>query len=312
MKNRSFWIAIAFALLVSLVSLALLAEPIGKDVWLRATEPLNPKLLDRIETRLSRQLREPGIRILEGADPDAVEGGYVAGYLGRKHPWADILQVSRPDNPLLMEGCREHARSRILDNAVDRAGMLEHLHEQVEVWDQIKKGARQLRVSEILLHLADCRMGCAAYMSGILSCHIEGVRSRSRTIVYFEADQPWPQTEHYFVFSRRDEGRITAFARKVLAEGKDIILFSRTSGAIAFDQHNISGNNAMAWRRARVVDRLLTAAGVPRDRIRWKILAWETPRLAASDIASAYGFLADWESMPDKQAMDHSVVMVAH
>ncbi len=312
MNNHSFWTAIALAVPVGVISLALAAEPTSGGVQSRAGDPLNLKLVDRIETRLSRQLRESGTLIQQGADPDVVEGGYAADYHGRNDPWTDILQVSRPDNPLLTEECRDRALARTLDNASDRSSMLEHLRRQVEYWGQVRQGARHLRLSEILLHLADCGEGCGPFLSGVLNCHIEGVRSRPRTIVYFDAGRPRPHEERYFVFSSRDERRITELARTAMTEGKDIILFSRASGDGAFDQHNTSGNNAVAWRRARVVDRLLIANGVPRDRIRWKILSWETPRLAAGDVAGAYGFLDDWKSMPNKQSMDRSVVLVTY
>ena len=63
MKNRSFWTAIAWAVPAGLISLALVAEPSASVVHSRAGDPLNLKLLDRIETRLSRQLRESGITI---------------------------------------------------------------------------------------------------------------------------------------------------------------------------------------------------------------------------------------------------------
>jgi hypothetical protein len=311
MSNRSFWIVIASAASAGLISLALAAEPRGFEVVSRAPDPLDLRLLDRLDTRLSRQLRAAGIRIREGADPDVVEGLYAAGYHGRNDPWNDILQVSRPDNPLITDACRERALARVLDNAADRESVAEHLREQVDVWRQVRQGARHLRLSEILLHLADCREGCGAYLSGILSCHIDGVRSRPRTIVYFDAGRPREDEERYFVFSRRDERRISELARAALAEGRDVILLSRAAGAGAFDRNNLSGNNALAWRRARVVDNLLIAAGVPRDRIRWKILSWETPRLAASDVARGYGFLDDWQSMQDKRDMDRSVVLVA-
>ncbi len=312
MKNRSFWIAIAWAMLASMASLALLAEPRGNAVQPSAVEPLSVKLRDRIETRLSRQLHELGIGIEQGADPDVVEGGYAAAHNGRNEPWNDILQVSRPDNPLLTEACRQRALARVLDNASDPAGTREHLKGQVDHWHQVRRGARQLRLSEILLHFASCRDGCAPYMAGIMSCHIEGVRGRHRAIVYFDAGRPRSYEEAYFVFSKRDESRINELARRALAGGKHVILLSRASGAGAFDSYNISGNNAVAWSRARVVDKLLVAAGVPRDRIQWKILSWETPRLAAGDVAGAYGFLKDWQSMPDKQSMDQSVILVTH
>ena len=312
MKNRSFWIAIAWAVPAIMASPALFAEPRGHGVHSRAIKPLDVKLRDRIETRMSQQLHMSGTEIQQGADPDVLEGGYAAAYHGRNEPWTDILQVSRLDNPLLAEACRERVLDRILDNASDRAGTLEHLRGQVEIWDQVRQGARQLRLSEVLQHMASCSGGCAPYMSGILSCHIEGVRGRDRTIVYFDAERPRAHEERYYVFSRRDESRISELARKALASGKNIILFSRAGGSGALDGHNISGNNALAWRRARVVDRLLITAGVPRDRIQWKILAWEAPRLAAGDVAEAYGFLDDWRSMADKQSMDQSVVLVAH
>lgn len=312
MKNRYLWIVIATTLPMGLISLSLVAEPKDRLVQSQATEQLDLKLLDRTEVRLSHQLRDVGILIQDGADPDVVEGGYVASYHGRNDPWNDILQVSRPDNPLVTEACRERALAKVLDNAADRASVDDHLRSQVNYWGQVRQGARHLRLSEILLHMADCHEGCGAFMAGILSCHIEGVRSRPRTIVYFKTGSPRLYEEHYFVFSKRDEGRIAELARQALTEGTDIILFSRAAGAGALDQHNISGNNTLAWRRARVVDRLLIASGVPRDRIRWKILSWETPRLSASDVARTYGFLDDWANMPDKEAMDRSVVLVAY
>ncbi len=310
--NRSIWIAIACAVQLSMAAPALRAEPRGNAVHSRGVEPLSVKLLDRIETRLSRQLQQSGFGIQQGADPDVLEAGYAAAYDGRNEPWNDILQLSRPENPLLSDACRERARTRVLDNASDRAATLEHMQGQVEYWDQVRQGARHLRLSEILLHMATCNHGCAPYLSGILSCHIEGVRGRGRTIVYFDADRPRMHEELFFAFSRRDQRRIRELARAALADGKNIILFSRVGGAGALDTHNISGNNAIAWRRARAVDKALVAAGVPRDRIQWQILSWETPRLAAGDVADAYGFLDDWQGMADKQSMDQSVVLVAH
>ncbi len=309
--HRSFWIAVAWAVPASLAAPAH-GEPTSYRVHSRAVQQLDVKLLDRIESRLSRQLYAAGIAIQEGADPDVLEAGYVAHYHGGNEPWNDILQVSRPDNPLLTDACRERALDRVLDNASDRGAMRDHLEGQVESWDEVRQGARRLRLSEILLHMASCSDGCAPYLSGILSCHIEGVRSRDRAIVYFDADRPRSYEEPYFVFGRRDEERIRALADKALARGKNVILFSRTGGDGAFDAHNISGNSAIAWRRARVVDRMLIAAGMPRDRIQWKNLSWETPRLAAGDVAEAYGFVDDWQSMTDKQSMDQSVVLVVH
>lgn len=312
MNSRSLWITIAWTVPASLASLTLLAEPKGKTDVSRTVEPLTVKLRDRIEVRLSRQLHESGIGIQEGADPDVVEAGYATAHPDKSGPWNDILQVARPDNPMVTEACRQRTRTRILRNASDRKVTLEHLKGQVERWDQVRQGARRLRLSEILLHMANCPLGCGSYLSGISSCHIEGIRGRERTIVYFDADRPREYEERYFVFDRRDERRIQDLARKALTADKNILLLSRASGANAFDTHNLSGNNAIAWSRARVVNNLLVAAGVPRDRILWKILSWETPRLAAGDVAEAYGFLDDWQSLPDKQAMDQSVVLVAY
>ncbi len=285
--------------------------PRGNGVHSPAGEPLTLKLLDRLETKMSQQLFESGIKIQQGADPDVVEGGYLAAYHGQNDPWNDILQVSRLDNPLITEACRTKALERALNNATDREQVIDHLREQVDLWTELRQGARQLRLSEILTHLAECQGGCGPYMSGVLSCHIEGVRSHSRAIVYFDVGRPRATEERYFVFSRGDESRITEFARQALQAGQDILLLSRASILNAYDRHNISGNNAIAWRRARVVDRLLIDHGFPRDRIQWKILAWEMPRLVASDVAAAYGFLDDWNSMPNKQYMDQSVVLVA-
>ena len=309
MKNRSFWIAVVPA---GLIALTLAAEPKSFELRPRAIDSLDLKLLDRMETRLSQQLHAAGLRIQECADPDVVEGRYVAGYHGRNDPWNDVLQISRPDNPLITGACRDRVLDRVLDNAADRMATARHLRLQTEIWQQVREGARHLRLSEILLHLADCREGCSAYLSGILSCHIGGVRREPRTIVYFDAGRPRVYEERYYTFSRRDERRIHELAREVLAAGKDVILFARAAGAGAFDRHNTSGGNALAWRRARVVDNLLIAAGVPRDRIRWTILSWEPPRLATSDVARGYGFLDDWLSMTNKQDMDRSVVLVAH
>ncbi len=293
-------------------ALVLGAEPEGNGVHSPASEPLTLKLLDRIETRMSQQLFESGIKIQQGADPDVVEGGYIAPRHGQNDPWNDILQVSRLDNPLITEACRTKALERALNNATDREQAISHLRDQVELWGELRQGARQLRLSEILIHLAECEGGCGPYMSGVLSCHVQGVRNHPRAIVYFDVGRPRETEERYFVFSRDDEHRITEFARGALEADQDILLLSRASILNAYDRHNISGNNAIAWRRARVVDRLLIDHGFPRDRIRWKILAWEMPRLAASDVAGAYGFLDDWNDMPNKQHMDQSVVLVAY
>lgn len=306
-------LGISAALVAGLLgALALGAEPRGNGVHAPADRPLTLKLLDRLETKMSHQLYQSGIKIQQGADPDVVEGGYVAGYHGQNDPWNDVLQVSRLDNPLVTEACRAKALERALSNATDREEVIRHLRDQVDHWTELRQGARQLRLSEILLHLAECRGGCGPYMSGILSCHVEGVRSHPRAIVYFGVGRPRATEERYYVFSRDDERKITDFARLASERDLDIVLFSRASILNAFDRHNISGNNAVAWRRARVVDRLLIAGGYPRDRIRWKILAWEMPRLVASDVAGAYGFLDDWNRMSNKQYMDQSVVMVAY
>ncbi len=310
-RKRRFWIQVALAVPVAVLSPALAAEPRG-NVVSRAALPLDPKLLDRIETRISRQLRQAGIRIRQGADPDVVEGGYTAAYHGRNDPWNDILQISRLDNPLVTDECRAGALTRTLGNATDRERMIDHLEDQIEIWEQVRQGVRHLRLSEILLHLSECDDGCGPYMAGVLSCHIEGARSRPRAIVYFDAGRPQSAEERYFVFSRKDERKITDFARRALKEGSDVILLSRASHFNALDRHNISGNNALAWRRARVVDRLLVEGGFPRDRIRWKILSCEAPRLAAGDVAAAYGFLDDWQNKAYKEAMDQSVVLVAY
>ncbi len=312
MSNRSFWIAVVSIVPAALIVLALAAEPRGFEPRSLAAEPLDQKLRDRVETRLSRQLRAAGLRIQEGADPDVVEGRYLAGFHGDNDPWSDVLQVSRHDNPLITGACRDRALDRVMDNAADRVATAKHLRRQTEVWQQVREGVRHLRLSDLLLHLADCRDGCAAYLSGILSCHIGGVRDRPRTVVYFDAGRPREVEERYYVFSRRDERRISELARVALTAGKDVLLLARAAGAGALDRYNSSGNNALAWRRARVVERLLIAAGVPRDRIRWKILAWETPRLAAGDVARGYGFDDDWRQTSDKRDMDSSVVLVAH
>ncbi len=304
-------LALASLVLTCWLALALGAEPRGGGVHPPAGEPLTLKLLDRIEAKLSQQLYESGNKIQHGADPDVVEGGYLAAKNGHNDPWNDVLQVSRLDNPMITEACRTKALERALSNATDREQVISHLRQQVDMWSELRLGARQMRLSEILLHLAECRGGCGPYMSGVLSCHIEGVRSHPRSIVYFDIGRPRSAEERYYVFSRADESRITEFARRALAADQDILLLSRASILNAYDRHNISGNNAVAWRRARVVDRLLIDHGFPRDRIQWKILAWQMPRLVASDVAAAYGFLDDWKSLPNKQYMDQSVVLVA-
>ncbi len=309
-SRRATGAILASLVLTGALTLAIGAAPRGNGVRPPAGEPLTLKLLDRIETKMGQQLFESGIKIQQGADPDVVEGGYTAAYHGQNDPWNDILQVSRLDNPLITEACRTKALERALNNATDRELVTDHLRDQVDFWNELRQGARQHRLSEVLLHLAECHAGCAPYMSGILSCHVEGVRSHPRAIVYFGVGRPQSNEERYFVFSRADEQRITELARQALEADRRILLISRASILNAYDRHNISGNNAIAWRRARVVDRLLIDHGFPRDRIQWKILAWEMPRLVASDVAAAYGFLDDWNSMPNKQYMDQSVVLV--
>ncbi len=255
--------------------------------------------------QIFRQVEEAAEAAENSDDPVLTEE-----HFGHDHDaWMDLFKVTRSDNPLVDPACRQEAMERTIEVTGNPGAVEKHIKARTENWNEVRQGKHEVRLSEYLGHLRECTRVCGPYVSGLLSCHVEGGRRRSHMIVHFGVGRPRASEADRFSFSPDDANQMREFSERMKGQGKELLLLSRASMLHANEKVQI--NQLVAQRRADAVEHFLIDSGYPMSQIRKKVLAWEPPRLDAYEMAQAYGVDGDWLAQPNKQYMDQSVVLVA-
>ena len=216
--------------------------------------------------------------------------------------WLQGLTVTRSDNPVLEQACREQA---LADNTerLQREGAydsenetlqatMEHMHMHHEFIQ-----GQQVSYSEYLSQLASCTEFCAPLVASLMQCHVLSVARRPHGLVLF--DLASSRVEQRYRSSVIDE-----MAQQYLdGEDKRVLLVGRASQI-----GNLAYNRRLAAQRALAVRDELTAAGVPFERIRPIWFGWEPPQID-SLVAEEYGIGNLMEDF-GRDGINQSVVMV--
>jgi len=216
--------------------------------------------------------------------------------------WLQGLTVTKQDNPMLEQACREEALAGNTQRLVDQgayASDSETLHATVEHMQMHHEFIDDNRIShaDYLRSLTECEEFCAPLVASLMECHILSVARRPHGIVLFDIDS-----------SRVDRdfrsGVVDEMAREYSTSNESqILLIGRASqiGELAY-------NRRLAAQRALAVRDELTAAGVPFERIRPIWFGWEPPQID-SVMADEYG-MGELLEEYGYDGMNQSVVMV--
>ena len=216
--------------------------------------------------------------------------------------WLQGLTVTRSDNPMLEQACREQALASNTER-LQREGAyasenetlqatMEHMHMHHEFIQ-----GQQVSYGEYLSQLANCTEFCAPLVASLMQCHVLSVARRPHGLVLFDLGSSRVE-QHY------RSSVVQEMAQKYLdGEDKRILLVGRASqiGDLAY-------NRRLAAQRALAVRDELTAAGVPFERIRPIWFGWEPPQID-SLVADEYGIAKIMEDY-GRDGINQSVVMV--
>lgn len=216
--------------------------------------------------------------------------------------WLQGLTVTKSDNPMLAQACRERAlesNTERLQREGDYASENETLQatmEHMHMHHEFIQG-RQVSYGEYLSQLANCTEFCAPLVASLMQCHVLSVARRPHGVVLF--DLASSRVEPDYRSSVIDE------MAEAYLDGQDkrILLVGRASqiGDLAY-------NRRLAAQRALAVRDELTAAGVPFERIRPIWFGWEPPQID-SLVAEEYG-IAGLMDEYGRDGINQSVVMV--
>jgi len=243
--------------------------------------------------------------LFETSDTIADEPGADAPmtFSGSDQPrWLQGLTVTRSDNPMLEQACREQALANNTQRLLDQGaydGESETLRATMEHMHMHHEFIRDNRISyaEYLKSLSQCTEFCAPLVASLMDCHVLSVARRPHGIVLFELGSSRVDTDF------RD-GVIREMARNYLDDPeRSILLVGRASqiGDLAY-------NRRLAAQRALAVRDELTAGGVPFERIRPIWFGWEPPQIDPV-VAEEYGF-DTLLTEHGRDAINQSVVMV--
>jgi len=224
-------------------------------------------------------------------------------FSGQDQPrWLQGLTVTKSDNPMLAQACREQAlagNTERLQREGDYASESETLQatmEHMHMHHEFIQG-QQVSYGEYLTQLANCTEFCAPLVASLMQCHVLSVARRPHGLVLFDLGSS--RVEQRYRSSVIDE--MAQEYRQ--GEDKRILLVGRASqiGDLAY-------NRRLAAQRALAVRDELTAAGVPFERIRPIWFGWEPPQID-SLVADEYG-IANLMEDHGRDGINQSVVMV--
>ena len=293
------WLRLLLLLLLLLGSLAAAPLPAGAD-----PAPLDPET----DSLTLEMMKESGILSRELKESSTPEATGIPPQHPKDDAWSGYLQLTQTDNPVISRACRQQALDRALAVTGGPSEVVAHIHERQALWREGVEGTYTIPRADYLAHIEECEPFCGPYIGGLLRCHIEAVREYPHLLVLFEIAYPLP--DEPFQFHPADQDMILNFARQTQSEGKKLLLVGRAS--ILGPHEDFAYNQSLARRRVDVVEDLLLQNGYPHQAVLKKPLAWEPPRLVASDIASAYGLAEEWGRQLNPQYMDQSVLIVAY
>jgi len=297
-------LAVSTALMVlCLPAVAAIAQTESEDPERRSDAEAAPESVageeaDELFSRSMQELFDTSRTIADepGADQEIT-------FAGDDEPrWLQGLTVTKSDNPMLEQACREQALASNTErlqqqgayqseNETLRATM-EHMH----MHHEFIQGQR-VSYGEYLSQLANCTEFCAPLVASLMECHVLSVARRPHGLVLFDLGSSR-------VDERFRDTVIDEMAQEYLTgEDNRILLVGRASqiGDLAY-------NRRLAAQRALAVRDELTGAGVPFERIRPIWFGWEPPQIDAM-VAREYG-ISDLMDDYGKDAINQSVVMV--
>jgi outer membrane protein OmpA-like peptidoglycan-associated protein len=216
--------------------------------------------------------------------------------------WLQGLTVTRSDNPMLEQACREqalasnterlqHEGAYASENETLRATM-EHMHMHHEFIQ-----GQQVSYGEYLSQLASCTEFCAPLVASLMECHVLSVARRPHGVVLFDLGSS--RVEESFRSSVINE-----MAQAYLESADQRILLVGRASQIG----DLAYNRRLAAQRALAVRDELTEAGVPFERIRPIWFGWEPPQIDRM-VAEEYGIAGLMEEY-GHDGINQSVVMV--
>lgn len=219
------------------------------------------------------------------------------------------LAVTRNDNPLISEDCRDSVARRVLRDNKDPNVVEGHVGDQERQWQSVMMGAEKVPIVDYYDHLFECAGICGAIVEGLILCHMDAVRRSTPRpeIILFETD--YPKEGEGYLFSDRDRSHLRRWAAAALTNNKGVMVIARAS--ILGPTESMVHNQRLTQRRSETVRQLLLRLGVRDELIMIKNVGWESPRLVVEEIASHYGFGSHWRRVANPQFMDQSVVLVA-
>ncbi|MFU8876688.1 MAG: OmpA family protein [Wenzhouxiangellaceae bacterium] len=216
--------------------------------------------------------------------------------------WLQGLTVTRSENPMLEQQCREQALAGNTQRLQDEgryASDEETLHATVEHMHMHHEFIRDQRVSyaDYLASLVECEEFCAPLVASLMQCHVLSVARKPHAIVLFGLDSSRVESGYR-------NGVIGEMASHYLNNPESSILVIGRASQIG----DLTYNRRLAAQRALAVRDELTGAGVPFEKIRPIWFGWEPPQLDHR-IAEEYG-IAELYQQHGKAALNQSVVMV--
>jgi len=266
---------------------------------------------------------DPADSALKDID-DIVGGAYIPSELrdnpvqppaGSESTIFEIYPLAERDNPLIDHQCRaqaikegvatdpEHARAEN-ESYQQHASRLEQGHFPGDGHNHSRDDF--LTNAEYQAHLEDCEV-CGPTVNRILHCHVEGIRQRPKTVVFFDVGATR--------LSDTQRQRLRRFLAENGADGRRVMIISRASDLSTAERPEDPHLNArLARERAQAVQRHLMSLGMAYQDIKIKEAVWTPPRLNDMRVASAYGIDAELERLmrTDARYANQSAVVVMY
>lgn len=155
-------------------------------------------------------------------------------------------------------------------------------------------------------HLEECEV-CGPTVNRILQCHLDGIRQRAKTVVFFGVGDTRLTDEH--------RSRLRQFMTENGSAERRLMIVSRASDLSTVDKAEDPELNArLARERARAVQRFLMGLGMAYQDIKIKEAVWTPPRLNDPEVASTYGIDGDLDRLArtDPRYANQSAVVVMY
>lgn len=231
-----------------------------------------------------------------GDDPVVFEGDF------NQPRWLQGLTVTKSDNPMLEDACRQQAVKKVTLQAAEKMHIRGAEQALQATLDHMQQHADFIRNNEIshtdyLRSLAECETYCAPLVASLMQCHILSVARRPHGIVLFDLASTHVEAAY-------EDGIIAELAEEFSRqEGAQVLVVGRASQI-----GDLRYNRRLAGQRALAVRDRLVNAGVPLEKIRPIWFGWEPPQIDAF-MAAEYG-MNDMFQSNGKDLMNQSVVLV--